>query len=528
VSVPQLLAGRWSLIPMAPIVPRGDAAEVWTGKELIVWGGNAGSHGTRLFGDGAAYDPVTHRWRLLPTSPLTPRDGASAVWTGTEMVVFGGYVSDSPGAFRVSKEAAAYDPTNNRWTMLPPAPISARAYAIGMWTGRVVLVLGGQPAILSAVDRGYSDGATFDPTSDTWSRVSGPTPPSGHGIDWAAATQVGGQVFGFSSWYESQSLGNGQSSLSGGMDLFAYDLASATWRRVFTPSSAVPGPEDALVAGGDVIVRGAPYNCGPCPGPFAPEVTAFYDPSRGTWSRIAPDPLGGDNEISAWTGDALLSFDAGCQCGRHLPGSASLYDPAQARWQLLHAAPFGCGGNEPLIWTGDELLVYCPESLDAPSPAGLAYTPDLRSPRVAPIKIRVVLSRTRVVTGTSIGAVAIITNATGSEITLNGVCPHVGQWLAVGLTNANVQFLPLFTLPRCEPGQQFPPGISRYPITIGTTYQGCSELKTGATPQSPQCTAAGPPPLPPGSYVTKVGGFGLPSGTELPPPITVTLVAAHT
>ena len=50
----QLAAGHWSTLPAAPIPPRDDASVVWTGSELLVWGG--GDHD-----DGAAYDPTKHR-----------------------------------------------------------------------------------------------------------------------------------------------------------------------------------------------------------------------------------------------------------------------------------------------------------------------------------------------------------------------------------------------------------------------------------------------------------------------------------
>lgn len=526
-TVAELLAGRWSLIPSAPITPRGDAVEVWTGKELIVWGGEAGAHGATLFGDGAAYDPVTNRWRLLPASPLTARSGASAVWTGTQVIVFGGYVNLALGAFRVSSQAAAYDPATNRWTLLPPAPISARADALMSWTGRDVVVLGGRPAVTTGVLPGYDDGAVLDPVADTWKPISAPTPPKGHGIDWVAAVRRGDEVMGFSTWSETRSLGKGTVSMSGGVDVFTYDDASGAWRRVPQQAgAAIPSPGEVLAAGKYVIVRGGSYTCGACVGPFMPEITDFYTPSDGSWYQIAPDPLGGDHEISAWTGNALFSFDGGCQCGNHLPGAASLYDPVQARWQLLRSAPFGCGG-EPLVWTGRQLVVYCPNGGSRP-PAGLAYTPGRATPGGGPIKIGLILSRTTVAAGAPIRAVVTVTNTTKATITFDGVCPDINQSLAVGLTNARVLFVPAVATPACAHGPPLHPGTSRFPITIATTYNECTQSKAQATPQMPPCASTGMPPLPPGTYVTKVVGVGLPSGTVLPAPITVIVTSART
>ena len=81
----------------APLDGRFLPAAVWTGREILVWGG-AGcqgacdGQGVRLHADGGAYDPVTDIWRLLPPSPLSARSGALAVWTGRELVVWGGMV----------------------------------------------------------------------------------------------------------------------------------------------------------------------------------------------------------------------------------------------------------------------------------------------------------------------------------------------------------------------------------------------------------------------------------------------------
>ena len=69
--------------------PRYWHTAVWTGSEMIVFGGMS-SVGT-IYGDGSRYDPATDTWQLLPAlgSPGA-RQSHVAVWTGTEMVVWGG------------------------------------------------------------------------------------------------------------------------------------------------------------------------------------------------------------------------------------------------------------------------------------------------------------------------------------------------------------------------------------------------------------------------------------------------------
>jgi hypothetical protein len=64
---------------------------IWTGSEMIVWGGRGG---TGFLGDGAAYGPLGNAWRALPASfaPLA-RAEHTAVWTGTSVIIWGGAIS---------------------------------------------------------------------------------------------------------------------------------------------------------------------------------------------------------------------------------------------------------------------------------------------------------------------------------------------------------------------------------------------------------------------------------------------------
>ena len=67
---------------------------MWTGSEMIVWGG----YGTQNFflNTGGRYNPSTDSW--TPTDFINappPRDYHTAVWTGSEMIVWGG-VNSTP------------------------------------------------------------------------------------------------------------------------------------------------------------------------------------------------------------------------------------------------------------------------------------------------------------------------------------------------------------------------------------------------------------------------------------------------
>jgi len=62
---------------------------IWTGSEMIVWGGTHGN--VSFFNTGGRYNPSTDTW--TPTSASnapTARAYHTAVWTGSEMIVWGG------------------------------------------------------------------------------------------------------------------------------------------------------------------------------------------------------------------------------------------------------------------------------------------------------------------------------------------------------------------------------------------------------------------------------------------------------
>ena len=69
-------------------------AAVWTGSEMIVWGGYSGTQ-DRFLNTGGRYDPSTNHWSATSTvnapSPREVSQATGAVWTGTEMIVWGGY-----------------------------------------------------------------------------------------------------------------------------------------------------------------------------------------------------------------------------------------------------------------------------------------------------------------------------------------------------------------------------------------------------------------------------------------------------
>jgi hypothetical protein len=128
-------------------MPRREAAAttVWDGKEILFLSGN-GPHG--LMRRGLAYNPATNRWRLLPAMAF-PRTGFAAVWTGRQLLVWGGLTDGGTPP----PHGEAYTPATGKWTALPASPLRGRAAPIAVWTGRQMIVWGGS----------FADGAAYTP-----------------------------------------------------------------------------------------------------------------------------------------------------------------------------------------------------------------------------------------------------------------------------------------------------------------------------------------------------------------------------
>ncbi|HXY45032.1 MAG TPA: hypothetical protein VEH29_12670, partial [Acidimicrobiales bacterium] len=170
----------WSAIPTAPLAARSGEATVWTGKQMIVWGGEAAYSTSYVVGDlyeppayadGAAYNPRTRTWTRLSPAPLSPRYDVASVWDGHAFFVWGGQGGGAAESNTYFADGARYNPTSHRWKRLPPAPLSGRSDATAFWDGSQVVIIGGY----GFADLGLVNGATFDPTTNRW-RLLPPLP----------------------------------------------------------------------------------------------------------------------------------------------------------------------------------------------------------------------------------------------------------------------------------------------------------------------------------------------------------------
>ena len=140
-------ANTWTTLSAtgAP-APRVGHGAVWTGSKMLIWGGGDcwGACGSQhVYGDGAQYDPDFDSWSPIPTQRApSARTGHVVVWTGSELIVWGGY---GPGEYtNPLGDGARYNVATDTW-----APVAAagaptpRTFATAIWTGSEMIVWGG-------------------------------------------------------------------------------------------------------------------------------------------------------------------------------------------------------------------------------------------------------------------------------------------------------------------------------------------------------------------------------------------------
>jgi N-acetylneuraminic acid mutarotase len=241
------VADSWSNVTIPGLIPRANATAVWTGTEMIIWGGYDGSS-NKLFGDGMRYNPVTDTWSpVSATNAPAPRTGHTVVWNGSEMLVWGGGVANSGTLY--TDTGGIYTPATDSWTAMPAtggAP-SARIDHAAVWTGSEMIVWGGRA--MNSLD----SGARYSPTAHSWQPVSAfclPMARGGHTGTWSGTEML---VWG------GADNPNGPYFEAGGR----YNPAADTWQAI--PVAGMPGPRmghSGIWTGSELIVWGGYDNSG--------------------------------------------------------------------------------------------------------------------------------------------------------------------------------------------------------------------------------------------------------------------------
>jgi putative metal-binding protein len=311
----------WQTLKAEPPEPRAEHVGVWTGSEMLVWGGQ---DGFRWGPDGARYDPATDTWTAMSyVNGPGARAGATGVWTGTELIVWGGAPNGTGGAVDTG---ARYNPVTDTWAPTPSSgsAFAARSNASAVWTGGEIIYWGG----------GSYTGARFNPATGVWtaiadSTVNVPLPRSGNSAVWTGQYMV----------------------IYAGVGAFAhsdggrYDPVSNSWLPVATGPIAGSG-HSTVWTGSRMIVWGGSSNVG-----------GIYDPVANTWTATSTGngvPTARSGHTAVWTGTRMIVWG-----GSGFTLTGGIYDPASDSWTatVTTGAPSG-RFRHTAVWTGSEMVVW--------------------------------------------------------------------------------------------------------------------------------------------------------------------------
>lgn len=300
-------------LPPGPLEARWWPDVVWTGKEMVVWGGSSQAGPPHLTG-GAAFDPAGDEWRLLSPPPLRGDQATRAIWTGSHMVV-------------VAEEATlAWEPVRDEWEVIgegeaPPLD------------PRMIVNLGSDVAMWSA------EGIYRLDSRGAWRRL--PDPRVGDpGLDGSVLRAIGSELFAI-----------GQD----GCDRIVARLRDGEWDRLTRISlDASPPmcgrPNQSAVVGKEIV--------------FWDDTSGgvvTYDPGSDTLTESSALPL---PAMDAPPGP--LHLDSGFLVTADLRGA--IYDPDDDLWTRVDLP--GLGSDVDMVWTGEEVLMwakccYGPDDVDA-------------------------------------------------------------------------------------------------------------------------------------------------------------------
>jgi hypothetical protein len=355
VTAQALAHGHWSVLARSPLGTRDEPTVVWDGHELLELGGSAGQTygGGAPQDSGAAYDPGRHRWRQVASAPAGLRlVGAASVWTGREVFVYGG----PPPPGQTSRGLAAlYDPVADRWAVGAKPPFGQLRQPTAVWTGEKAILAG---LVGSAVDS-QLEVASFNPASDTWTRLIPPISPE-HAPLGLAMVATNDGVLLWSLWQRTQPTGRCFAGTCYGVDVFRLGR-SGSWQNVtgsWPQAHTVDGP---IVAGSKILLAPGQIWCGACSHPAPVNEHGYVvDPKT---LRLTPIPHGPLDDLGPqilWTGAAQISLNAGGSLtGPHvkvLPGDIAIWNPQTRGWARGPRAPRRPIYDAPAVWSGRQLF----------------------------------------------------------------------------------------------------------------------------------------------------------------------------
>ena len=342
-SLPTIAAGAggctddtWAATAIAPF-KRSEHTAVWTGTEMIVWGG-ASTGAPGYPNTGGRYNPSTDSWTVTSTANApSGRWGHTAVWTGSEMIIWGG------GDVVIATTGARYNPLTNSWRATSTTNAPAPGFYTGVWTGSEMIVW-----------NGFSGGGKYNPNSNSWTAISttnAPSPRSAHTAVWSGSEMI--------VWGGTDGSIFTPDPVTGGR----YNPSTDNWTATsITNVPAARWLHTAVWTGTEMIVWGG-FNDDP------PFITVFngggkYNPSTDSWTATSMTDPPSERywHTAVWTGSEMIIWGGyGPGGGNGFYGSLNTggkYNPQNGWTSTSTTNAPTARDRHTAVWTGSRMIVW--------------------------------------------------------------------------------------------------------------------------------------------------------------------------
>ena len=316
---------------------RGFHTAVWTGHEMIIWGG---SDNDNQLNSGGRYNPNSNSWTATNINVPASREFHTAVWTGSEMIVWGGV-----GTGLYLNSGGRYNPSTDNWTATSTtnAP-DARFFHTAVWTGSEMIIWGGA---------GQSDylntGGRYNPATNNWTATSTTNAPTARYLHTAVWTGNEMIVWGGFFYDTTEHYLN-----TGGR----YNPGTNSW----TATSITNGPSGrddhtAVWTGTEMIVWGGVSSSG-----LGMNTGGRYNPVTNSWTATSTTnaPSGRNFHTAVWTGNEMIVWGGYFyDTGDHYLNTGGRYNPDTNSWTFTSTANAPAPrSTHTAVWTNNEMILW--------------------------------------------------------------------------------------------------------------------------------------------------------------------------
>jgi N-acetylneuraminic acid mutarotase len=260
----------------------------------------------------------TPKWVATAAAPggFVAREKAAYTAMGSKVFIWGG----NNAAGQALSDGAIYDPATDTWTTIATAGApSARVLATAVWTGSVVVVWGGGDVGNNA---DYSSGSRYDPVTNTWSAMTNMGAPSGrrapHGF-WTGTRVL------YYSGYDRQGT-----ALSAP---YLYDPVNNVWSNT-TNTNRPPGYSDRTVGwSGALLIAYGGRNGGAFTG--INDTHTYEPPPADDWLQRQDGPTSRYGAMGTWDGTYLVAWSG---MSNSIRNDGRMYNPINNTWTNMGTA----------------------------------------------------------------------------------------------------------------------------------------------------------------------------------------------